>query len=304
MIRNVIRLLGGKPGEQTICFFRASESLVGVSEDFVIARELDQHQRLAVTQFRCRPAELRHVVEQTFGLDKKTQRCCARHVIFLRLRHSFVDDLGRALERGIEECLVGLELLPGIGRAAACRDSEQEKNARQRRPEPVASMARPFRAPHNLVKTEAEQPRYHLLLSDLLAVALRTRVGRNRLLALACNLSIRPDFVLQRPRKAFARGIAWLAADDHWDHALGAGRHFEATHFLVDVLALRRAWRANDDEEIRGFERGNGLLGERMSCRKVLAVTKDRPQRLRHRTGRRVASDQILVDAISFERGM
>ena len=51
MIRDVVRLLGGKPGEQAMCFLRAGELLGRIPEDFVIACELDQHPRLAVTQF-------------------------------------------------------------------------------------------------------------------------------------------------------------------------------------------------------------------------------------------------------------
>jgi hypothetical protein len=98
--------------------------------------------------------------------------------------HGFVDDVGRALERGIEECLVGLELLPGIDRTAACCDREYEKDARECGQEPVAARARPFRSPRDLVQAEAEKPRHDLLLSDLLAVALLARISRNGFLRL------------------------------------------------------------------------------------------------------------------------
>jgi hypothetical protein len=46
--------------------------------------------------------------------------------------------------------------------AIACRDREQEKNTRERGPEAMASPARPFRPPHDLVKAETEEPRHHL----------------------------------------------------------------------------------------------------------------------------------------------
>src|SRR5258708_15632530 len=41
-----------------------------------------------------------------------------------------------------------------------------------------------------------------------------------------------------------------------------------------------------------------------MAGGKILAVAENRPQRLRHRPGRRLPSNQILVDAVTFERGM
>jgi hypothetical protein len=302
LIGHIVGPLGSKPRKQTIGFVRAGKLLAGVSKDFVIARELDQHPSLTVAQFRRRPAVSCHVVEQTLGLGEKTKRRGARHVVLLRLRNGLVDDLGRALERGIEECLVGLELLPGIDRAAARCDREHEKHTRERCPDSVATPARPFRPPHDLVKAEAEEPGHHLLLGDLLAVALLSCVGRNRFLALVGDLSIRSELAPQRGRETFARGIARLAIDDQRDHALAAAQHLEAAHLLVDVLALRRVRRANDDQKLRGFKCGNGLLGERVPCRKVFAIPEDRPQCLRHRPCRRIAPGEVLVDAIAFER--
>jgi hypothetical protein len=48
-------------------------------------------------------------------------------------------------------------------------------------------------------------------------------------------------------------------------------------------------------------ERG---VGQRVAAGKILAVTKDRPQRARHRTERRRAADEVLVDAEGFEPRM
>src|SRR5262245_10119566 len=83
----------------------------------------------------------------------------------------------------MEECLVGRELLPCIDRAAACCDREHEKKPGKGGPKAVAPFARPCRSPHDLVKSEAKESRHHLLLGNLLAVALRARVGCNRFFA-------------------------------------------------------------------------------------------------------------------------
>jgi hypothetical protein len=114
------------------------------------------------------------------------------------------------------------------------------------------------------------------------------------------DLSIGTDLAPQRGWKTFAR----LAIDDHWDHTLGAAQHLEAAHLLVHVFALRRAWRANDDEELRRFECGKCLLGERVTRRKVLAIPEDWPQCLRHRADWRFAADQVVVDAGGLKRVM
>ena len=135
-------------------------------------------------------------------------------------------------------------------------------------------------------------------------IALRPRVGGDRLLALVGERAVARELEAERRREAFALRIARLAVDDHRDHAVGAADRLEAADFLVDVLALRRVRRADDDQELRGFERGDGLLGERMAGGKILAVAKNRPQRLRHRPRGRLPPHQILVDAVAFELAM
>src|SRR6202040_1585147 len=113
-----------------------------------------------------------------------------------------IDDLGRLLERGIEERLVGPELLPGIDGAGARRDRKQEKYAGERGPEAVLAPARPLGAAHDLVEAEPQQPRHQLELGDLLAVAPRPRVGGDRLLGLAGERTARVKFEAQCGWKA------------------------------------------------------------------------------------------------------
>src|SRR6516165_5389678 len=71
--------------------------------------------------------------------------------------------------------------------------------------------------------------------------------------------------------------------------------------FFVDVFALRGARRADNDEELRSFERGNGLIGKRLPSRKALAVAEDRAKRFRHPTDDRLAARQILANAVAFQ---
>jgi uncharacterized protein YoaH (UPF0181 family) len=95
-----------------------------------------------------------------------------------------------------------------------------------------------------------------------------------------------------------------FSVDDHRDHAAAAAERHEAADLLVDVLATRRVGRADHDQELRSLERGERLLGERMSSGEILAVAKDRAQCLGHRAGRRLPPNQILVDPVAFERSV
>ena len=90
--------------------------------------------------------------------------------------------------------------------------------------------------------------------------------------------TVRAELEAQRGRETFALRIARLAVDDQRDHAIGAAESLEAADFLVDIFALRGVRRTQHDEELRGFERGERLLGQRMSGGKILAVAEDRPQ--------------------------
>src|SRR5262249_26685093 len=219
-------------------------------------------------------------------------------------RHRLVHDLSRARERGIEERFIGLELLPGIDRAAGCRNRKQEENAGERSPEPVAPPACLLGAPQDLVESHPQKRRDDLLLGDLLAVTRRPRVSRNRLLALIRDPSVGANLMAQRGRKAFAQGIAGLADDDDRDHARGAAQHLEPAHLLVDVFALRRIGRADNDQKLRRFERGEGVVVERVPGRKILAIAEDRAQRFWDRPRPCRAAGEVLFDAIAFESGV
>lgn len=206
--------------------------LAGVAENCVVAGKLDQHPGLAIAQLRRRPAVPRHVVEQALRLTEKLQRRGARHAVLLGLSDRCVDDLGRALEGRVEERLVGLELVPGVDGAAGGGDGEQQEDARQRRPDPVAPPARALGTANDLVEAEAEQPRHHFLLGDLLAVVLWPRIGGDRLLALVAERAVRTELEAQRRREAFALRIARLALDDHRDHPVAAAERLEAAESL------------------------------------------------------------------------
>src|SRR5262249_41270114 len=76
---------------------------------------------------------------------------------------------------------------------------------------------------------------------------------------------------------------------------------FEAANFFVDIFALRRIGRAQNDQEVRGFERGERLLGKRVAGRKIFAVAKNRPQRLWDGAGWGALANQILIDPVAFK---
>src|SRR5262245_18598193 len=76
----------------------------------------------------------------------------------------------------------------------------------------------------------------------------------------------------------------------------------EQPHFLIDRRPIRRHRRAQDNERGRGIERRNGGISQRAPTGEVLAIPKDRSQRLRDRPDGGVAANPILVDATGFER--
>ena len=125
LIAGVVGLRGGKTGQDAIGFFRAATFLAGIAQGGVIARELDQHPGLLILQFGRWPAVARHIVKQAFRFGKQFERCRARHVVFFRLGHRSVDDVGCGFERCAEKRFVGLELLPRIDGAATRQHREQ-----------------------------------------------------------------------------------------------------------------------------------------------------------------------------------
>jgi hypothetical protein len=87
-------------------------------------------------------AEARHIVEQTLGLGEELKSRGPRHIVFVSLGHRRVDDVGRGLQCGFEEGLVGLELLPRVEGAAGRRDRKQEKYSGKPRPDSTAPRLR------------------------------------------------------------------------------------------------------------------------------------------------------------------
>jgi len=222
----------------------------------------------------------------------------------VRQGNGFLNDTGEPFKCSVEERLVSLELLPGIDRTSRSSDSKKQKHARDHRPKAIMPLARPLGSANDLIKAKTQQPRHYFLCGKTLAVALVTRISRDGFLALIGQRAIRPKLEAQRKREALTLGVARLSVNDQRNHKTGAAEHLKTADFLVDVLALRCVRRTNDNEELRGFERGNRLLGQRESGGKIFAIAKNRPQCLWHRSPRRFATDQILVDAIPFKCGI
>ena len=171
LIGDVVGLLSRKSDQQTMRFDSAGVLPAGIADDLVIARELDQHPSPAVMQFRRRASAARHTVQQALGIAQKRQRGGARHVVLLGLRHRHVDNRGGTLERGVEQCLVGLELLPRVDGAAPGRDRDQEEDARERAPESVVPPARSLGAAEDFFGVDAGEAGNHLGEAEALAIA-------------------------------------------------------------------------------------------------------------------------------------
>ena len=117
---------------------------------------------------------LRRSVDQALGPAEKRERRRARHVVFLGLHHRPVDNLGCTLERSVQECLVGLELMPGKDRAAAHHDREGKEQARKYGPELLAASAGLLGAAEDFVGVDAGETGDHLGEAEALAVAALT----------------------------------------------------------------------------------------------------------------------------------
>src|SRR5262249_50735482 len=148
-----------------------------IPENCVTACELDQHPGLAITQFRRCSAVLRHVIEHTFRFVEKRERRGARHIVFLGLFNRLAYDLGGALERGVEECLIGLELLPGINRADARCERKHQEHACKRAPETVTALAHALSASEHFVGANANETGDYLGKTKALAIAAVAQIG-------------------------------------------------------------------------------------------------------------------------------
>jgi hypothetical protein len=90
--------------------------------------------------------------------------------------------------------------------------------------------------------------------------------------------AIAADLEANSGRKALILRVTRLTVDDDRDHPSRMAQGLETPDFLVDVFAACGIGRADDNEEIRRFERLESLFGKRMSGREIFTVAKDRPQ--------------------------
>src|SRR5262249_37822082 len=160
------------------------------------------------------PAVLRHVIEHTFGFVEKRKRRGARHIVLLGLFNRLVYDLGGALERGIEECLVGLELLPRIDRAGARCEREHQEHSCERTPTPVPALARPLGATECFISANADETGDYLGKTEALAIAAVAQIGTKHSDWVIRDCAVGPEFVTQSWWKVVRRS----AVDDDRDH--------------------------------------------------------------------------------------
>src|SRR3981081_1982657 len=100
--------------------------------------------------------------------------------------------------------------------------------------------------------------------------------------------TVRPDFEAQGRWKALALQFSRLPADDDGNDTVGTAQDFKAANFFIDVFALHRIRRTNDDKESRGFQRGERVFARGVVGGKILAVAKYRPQFLRQSSSARL----------------
>jgi len=243
-----------------------------------------------VAKLLCRTSETRHVVEKTLRLSQKLDRRSARHIVFRGLRNGGGNDLGRGLKRGIEECLVGLQLLPGIERAACGGDREQRQDTNDRIAYPRPSPALAFRPTKHLVGAQPDQPGDNLGKRQLASVAAITQIGGQYTIAL-------PDLWRQRRREAFPIRVPGLTRNDQWDQWAVRMSQCKEANLFVDRIALRSGRRGDQDQRGRVVEGSDGLGCQRATRIEIVPVTKDRAQLLGDRSHRRFAADQIFANA-------
>src|SRR6516164_4910708 len=224
--------------------FGAAKRLLGVTEGPIAVREVDQRLRLAISQLErvaALPARrfqlLFRILEH---IDKTVDRYAELVRPYLRLRGQITGFLRRRFAQVLRLGEIG----PGGDDATDRGAGEEEDKDRARGEETIAAAAGALRATNDVIKTQTEQPRDHLELSDFLAVAFGARVGRNRLFALIGQRAIRADLEAQRGGEAFAYGIAGLAIDNDRNDTIGTTHALEAADFLIHVFAVRRVRRA------------------------------------------------------------
>ena len=143
-----------------------------------------------------------------------------------------------------------------------------------------------------------------------LAIAIRTRVGRDRLGAFVRQATGIVDREAQRRAEAFfGRAIRQvrrvrLAADDQAEDALGATEPLVREHFLVDPARLRGGRRADHDQVGRLRQRFVDLAPEIGRARQLVAVTKDRNEAARDRASCGGLPDQAAWHPVGLDRPM
>jgi hypothetical protein len=101
----------------------------------------------------------------------------------------------------------------------------------------------------------------------------------------------------QRRRKI----VGPCAVDNDRDHRSVGVTRPKQPDFFVNCGPACRDRRAQHDQSRRGVERRRRRIGQRVTAGKIFAVAKDRAQRLGHRPDRRLAADQVPVEAKSFK---
>src|SRR5262249_2584302 len=246
--------------------------LACIPKDCVIACELDQHPGLEITQFWRRPPVPRHVIEQAFGLAEKRERRGARHVVFLGLFYRLVYDLGGELETMFEECLAGLELLPGIDRTGAGCEREHQEYSREHTPKPVPALARSLGATEHFISANADETGNYLGKTEAFAIAAVAQIGTKHRLIGDC--AVRREFIAQGSRKVVRR----RAVDDNRDHWSIRMARPEKPHLLVDGGSRRRNRRTQHEHCSRSIQCGYRGGGQRGATGEVVAIPEDRSQ--------------------------
>src|SRR5262249_8580503 len=246
---------------------------------------------------RC-SAVLRHVFEQTLGIAEKRERRGARYIVFLGLIHCLVDDLGGALERSIQKCLVCFKLLPGIDRAGACCERKHQEHARDRAQKPVPPLARALGTTEHFVSANSDKTGDYLGKTEALAIAAITQIGTKHSDWMISDCAVGSEFVPQGWWKVVRR----RALDDDRDHRPIRMARPEKPHLLVDSGTRRRNRRAQHEHRSRSIERGYSGGGQRGAAGEILAIPEDRAQCFWHRPEGRFAPDQIFINAVVFQR--
>src|SRR5262249_32080403 len=200
-----------------------------------------------------------------------------------------------ALETSVEECLVGLELLPGIDRTGAGCEREHQEYSREHTPKPVPALARSLGATEHFISANADETGNYLGKTEAFAIAAVAQIGTKHRLIGDC--AVRREFIAQGSRKVVRR----RAVDDNRDHWSIRMARPEKPHLLVDGGSRRRNRRTQHEHCSRSIQCGYRGGGQPGATGEALASPEDRSQCFWHRPGGRLAPDQIFTDAVVFQ---